>query len=127
MRVLVVDNETPHGVSLAERLAEQGHEAAVVADGQQALAHIERGVIDLVLADNKVPDFGGLELLRRIKSGPRPRTEVVLMSSNGSIRAAVEAVKSGAFDFVAKPLTSPEIAALVTRMEQQAQRGDRWK
>jgi DNA-binding NtrC family response regulator len=41
------------------------------------------------------------------------------MSANGSIRAAVEAVKSGAFDFVAKPLTAPEIAALVARMEQQ--------
>jgi DNA-binding NtrC family response regulator len=119
MRVLVVDHETEHGASLASDLASQGHETAVAPDATEALTRIQSGEFDLVFADVKTPDFGGLELLRRIKSGSRPDTEVVLMSANGSIRAAVAAVKSGAFDFVAKPLTSAEIAALVTRMEQQ--------
>ena len=122
MKVLVVDSETSHGASLADDLADQGHVTAVMVDGRDAVARVEREPFDLVFADIKISDLGGLELLRRIKGGKRPNTEVVLMSSNGSIRAAVEAVKSGAFDFVAKPLTSAEIAALVARMQQQRER-----
>lgn len=122
MKVLVVDSERSHGASLADDLADQGHITAVMTDVCDAAARVEHEQFDLVFADIKASELGGLELLRRIKAGARPDTEVVLMSSNGSIRTAVEAVKSGAFDFVAKPLTAAEIAALVQRMQQQRER-----
>ncbi len=124
MKVLIVDNESTSGVALADNLADQGHEPSVVYHGRDALAQIEQSDFDLVFADIKTPDFGGLELLRRIKGGRSRDTEVVLMSSNGSVGSAVEAVKSGAFAFVGKPLTSAEIAGIVARMECQQNRFD---
>ena len=119
MRVLVVDSDRTYGGSLAGDLAGQGHAAELADSGSEALAQLEQGGFDLVFADIRIPDQGGLEFLRSVKGGRRPETEVVLMSANGSIRAAVEAVKLGAFDFVAKPITPAELAALVARMQQR--------
>jgi DNA-binding NtrC family response regulator len=119
MRILVVDGEKANGTTLANDLVVQGHSPHVTADGRDALSRIEKEKFDLVFADVKAPELNGIELLRRVKGSARPKTAVVVMSANGSIRAAVEAVKLGAFDFVAKPLTAAEIAALVTRFQQQ--------
>jgi DNA-binding NtrC family response regulator len=119
MKILVVDGETSKSAHLADDLVEQGHQPTVTANGPDALARLEQEAYDIVFADIKTPRIDGMELLRRIKNNGPSGTEVVLMSSNGSIRAAVEAVKLGALDFVAKPLTAAEIAALVTRVQQQ--------
>jgi DNA-binding NtrC family response regulator len=119
MKILVIDRETAYAQQLAGEFTRQGHEPAVSGDANEAMARIQREAFDLVVADAKACGDGGSRLLRQAKAGPSPETEVVLMSDNGSIRAAVEAVKGGAFDFVAKPLTSAEIAAMIARLHRR--------
>jgi DNA-binding NtrC family response regulator len=119
MRILVVDGEKTQGQELAGDLVDQGHDPTVACSGPEALDQLQHSGFELVFADIKTPRIDGLELLRRIKDQGPCGTEVVLMSNNGSIRAAVEAVQLGALDFVAKPLTAAEIAAVVARVKHQ--------
>ncbi|MFV1967352.1 MAG: sigma-54-dependent transcriptional regulator [Pirellulaceae bacterium] len=116
MRILVVDSEAAAGSSLARELARQGHDPAIVRDGDEALVRLDGEHYELVFADTQAPKVDGIELLSRIKRRGRG-TEVVVMSANGSIPTAIEAVRLGAFDFVAKPLTSAEIAALLAKLK----------
>ena len=119
MRILVVDGDASQAASLAHDLAGLGHQPAVVSDGGEAIGRLVRENYDLVFVDVRSPVTGGLELLQWIQRGARSDTEVVIMSANGSVKAAEEAVRRGAFDFVAKPLALAEIAAIVARVQQR--------
>ena len=72
-----------------------------------------------MFADAKVPKIDGIELLRRIKQSPRADTAVVMMSSNGSIPVAVQAVKLGAFDFLKKPIPTEKLRALLSEIQRR--------
>ena len=74
---------------------------------------------DVVFADAKIPKVDGVELLRRIKQGSGTETHVVMMSSNGSIPVAVQAVKLGAYDFLKKPIPTDKLRSLLTDIERQ--------
>jgi DNA-binding NtrC family response regulator len=76
--------------------------------GADALEQLGREVFDLVVADLNMDDLSGLEVLRHIKQ-TSPDVEVVLMTAYGTIEAAVEAMKLGAFDFITKPFQAEEI------------------
>ena len=73
----------------------------------------------MVFADVKAPKIDGVELLRRIKQGSGAETHVVMMSSNGSIPVAVQAVKLGAYDFLKKPIPTEKLRSLLTDIERQ--------
>jgi DNA-binding NtrC family response regulator len=113
MRILVVDHEKVNRANLANKLTVHGHHLETVSDGQEALDRLQADAYDLVFADPKVPTVDGIELLRRIKSGDAPETEVIMMSSNGSIPVAVEAIKLGALDFVKKPIRAEQLLNLL--------------
>ncbi len=117
MRILVVDDEKIKRVTLADDLATQGHDVAAASDGEEALRHLESGPFDVVVTDLKMPKLDGIELLRRIKQGPWPDLEVIMMTAYGSIPVAVEAVKLGAFDFLTKPFRNEDIFPLLARIE----------
>jgi DNA-binding NtrC family response regulator len=117
MRILVVDDEEIKRITLADDLATQGHEVVSVGDGAEALQQLQQGRFDVVVTDLKMPKVDGLELLKRIKSGPWSDMEVILMTAYGSIPVAVEAVKLGAFDFLTKPFRNEDIFPLLARIE----------
>jgi len=117
MRILVVDDEKIKRITLAEDLAGQGHEVVAAADGEEALERFEQQRFDVVVTDLKMPKVDGLELLKRIKQGPRSDVEVIIMTAYGSIPVAVEAVKLGAFDFLTKPFRNEDIFPLLARIE----------
>jgi DNA-binding NtrC family response regulator len=121
MRILVVDDEKIKRVTLADDLATQGHEVVTAADGQEALDQLNVGRFDVVVTDLKMPKVDGLELLKRIKQGPLKDVEVIMMTAYGSIQMAVEAVKSGAFDFVTKPFRNEDVFPLLARIERESQ------
>src|SRR5258708_31136137 len=73
---------------------------------------------DIVIADLRLPNLSGAELLRKIKSR-LPATEVVIMTGHGSIESAVEAMKSGAYDYIQKPFRVEELRMLLRRMEEK--------
>jgi two-component system nitrogen regulation response regulator NtrX len=119
MKILVVDHEKVNRANLADKLAAHGHQPVTAADGQEALDRLLSESFDVVFTDAKVPNIDGVELLRRIKQGPRAETSVVLMSSNGSIPVAVQAVKLGAFDFLKKPIPTETLRSLLSEIGRQ--------
>jgi DNA-binding NtrC family response regulator len=119
MRILIADDEKIKRVTLADDLTSQGHDVVAVADGEQALGELEQTRFDVVVTDLKMPKVDGLELLKRIKQGRWPDMEVIMMTAYGSIPVAVEAVKSGAYDFITKPFRNEDIFPLLARIERQ--------
>jgi two-component system response regulator HydG len=102
--VLVVDDDESNRVTLERLLSREGYAVRHASHGREAL-EIARGEggADLVLTDLKMPGMTGLDLLRALRAVD-PDLEVVLMTAYGTVEAAVEAMKDGAYDFVAKPI-----------------------
>ena len=117
--VLIVDDE-PDMLQLLKRSLAPELDCAVetAPSGEAALQLLNRRPVDLVLADIKMPGMDGLELLDLIKQNHRDLT-VVMMTAFGSIETAVEAMKSGAYDFITKPFDHD---ALVIRLEKALER-----
>ncbi len=106
-RVLSVDDEEGIREFVAEVLGEAGHDVARAADAGEALAALEDGPFDLMLVDLKMPgELSGMDVLRRARA-EWPDMQVIVLTAHGSVSAAVEALKLGAFDFLEKPIASP--------------------
>lgn len=108
MKLLVADDDPTLREELAALLREDEHEVITAADGGEALRIVERESFDVALLDLRMPKATGLDVLRRLRV-VRPETAVVMITGEGTIDAAVEAMKGGAVDFVEKPY---EIEAL---------------
>jgi two-component system, NtrC family, response regulator AtoC len=116
-RILVVDDDAALRDSLALLLASEGYEVVTAADAPRALACLETPV-DVVLCDVRMPGMDGLELLpeliRRLPGAP-----VLLMSAYGSGDLAVEALKRGAFDYLAKPFQPAEVILAIKKARER--------
>jgi len=99
-RILVVDDEPGLLDVLQEHLSIGGYHVETALNGEAALAAIARSRPDVVLLDFHMPGMGGLELLRRIRALAR----VIMVTANTDVPAARETLKSGAFDYVTKPI-----------------------
>jgi two-component system response regulator FlrC len=114
-RILVVDDDDGVRAFLADSLSLAGHEVDQAGDGVEALERIAARAYPLVVTDLKMPRLDGLGLVDRIKKD-HPETEVIVVTAHGSVDSAVDAMKRGAFDFVQKPLSSPdELSELAAR------------
>jgi len=112
LAVLVVDDEPALREVLSLRIADWGYDVTTVADVAEAERVLDRQPPDLVLCDVVLPGGSGLELLKRIKRQD-PRLPVVMITAHGDIDRAVEAMKTGAADFLTKPLDYPVLQALL--------------
>jgi DNA-binding NtrC family response regulator len=113
-KVLVVDDEVEMLTLLRNYLTREGYEVRTAPSAETALQLLEDQDFDVVLTDLRMRGMDGLALVREIHAA-RPETQVVLMTAFGSIDTAVEAIKAGAYHFVAKPVKLPEVSALVHR------------
>jgi len=113
-RVLVVDDEAGTRESLSKVLAKEGYDVAAASDGREALNVVEKGGINVVLADVKMPRMDGVELLRAVKRYS-PDIEVILITGYGTVETAVEAMREGAYDFVLKPFRRVVITKAVSK------------
>lgn len=102
-RILVIDDEKSIRKTLREILEYENFKVDEAGDGAEGSAMAEKESYDIILCDIKMPKVDGMEALDRILKA-RPDTPVVMISGHGTIDTAVEAVKKGAFDFIAKPL-----------------------
>jgi two-component system, NtrC family, response regulator HydG len=107
-RILIVDDEAGMRRSLSIMLRRQGWSVVEAAGGEEAVELMGGDVFGLMIADLRMGTLSGLDLLRTVKQ-TNPSIEVILMTAFGTIEAAVEAMKLGAFDFVAKPFQPEEI------------------
>jgi two-component system, NtrC family, response regulator AtoC len=105
-QVLVVEDDDGMRGLLTQILEEGGLDVLVAEDGQRAVRVLEQHAPQAVLTDLKMPRMDGMELLRWIVR-ERPGLPVVVLTAFGTVPGAVEAMRLGAFDFLAKPLPSP--------------------
>ena len=118
-RVLVCDDEPNLRRVLAATLQREGYEVTLCADGQEALDAIERDGADVVVTDLVMPKIDGLTLLRKVVQR-HPDVPVIVITAHGRIDSAVEAMKAGAFDFVAKPFEHAELKAIIAKASRQS-------
>jgi two-component system, NtrC family, response regulator HydG len=112
--VLVVDDEAAVRYTLRSILEEEAISVIEAADGVAALELVDRGGVDLVLTDLRMPRMDGMALLSELGTRPgAPR--VIMITAYGSERLAVEAIKRGALDYFAKPFEAEEIVRVVAR------------
>ena len=102
-KILVVDDEKSIRNTLKDILETEEHQVVPAEDGPTALQHFDEQKFDVVLCDIKMQEMDGIEVLGKIleKSLDVP---VIMISGNGDIEIAVDAIKKGAFDFLEKPL-----------------------
>lgn len=113
-RILVVDDDPEMVDYLVEMLEGEGFVVFGAHSGRAALAFLETAAIDLVITDLEMPEMRGLELLEAIKTS-RAGALVIIMTAFGSIELAVQAVRAGACDFVAKPFHIEMLVLAVDR------------
>ena len=100
--ILVVDDELGIREGCRRVLSREGHQVVVAATGEQGWQEVQAGQFDLVLLDVMMPDIGGMELLERI-TGFDPNLVCIIITGYATIELAVQAIKQGAYDFIAKP------------------------
>jgi UDP-3-O-[3-hydroxymyristoyl] N-acetylglucosamine deacetylase len=112
--ILIVDDEDGVRESVREVLSDEGYRVVDTPDGTRVLELIAREKPGLVLLDIWMPQIDGIGLLKEIKS-KEPTINVVMISGHGNIHTAVTATKSGAFDFIEKPLSLDALLLTVQR------------
>lgn len=112
--ILVVDDEVGMATLLHNYLAREGYEVLTAPSAEIAMQTLEDHEVTLVITDLRMPGMGGMELVRALHTA-RPELQVILMTAFGSIDVAVEAVKTGAYHFVTKPVKLPELGAIVQK------------
>ncbi|BAU23862.1 chemotaxis protein CheY [Caldimicrobium thiodismutans] len=108
IRILVIDDEILIRTALQGILTSHGFEVRVCETGLKALTLLAKEFFDVVLLDLKLPDYDGLELLKEIKA-LTPDTGVIIITAYAEVKSAVQAIKDGAFDYLAKPFQEEEL------------------
>ncbi len=111
---LVVDDDRSVRYSLTRLFEGRGLEVETARSGEEALDKLQHLDVDVVLMDIKMSGMSGLEALPRMKD-LAPRVPVILMTAYGTTESAIEAMKSGAFDYVLKPFDIPKMCKIVER------------
>lgn len=107
-KILVVDDEEVVRLSHIRTLATIHCDVEVVRDGKEALQVMERRPVDVVLLDLRMPGMDGMSVLKTIKHR-WPETEVVIITGYPNLETAKEAVRLGAYDYLAKPVGPDEV------------------
>jgi two-component system response regulator HydG len=118
-RILVVDDQRNMRATTAMLLRASGYQVHEAEGGEQALGMLGERSADLMLTDLKMEPMDGLTLLKRATE-LSPRTQVILMTAYGSIESAVEAMRTGAYDYITKPFKEGELLHRVQKALERA-------
>ena len=113
-KLLVVDDDSLIRRSLAEMLRGEGYAVSEASTGAEALRVFAQVAPDLVITDFNMPEVDGLQLLRELRAR-KPELPVILVTGYGTVEQAVEAMKSGAYDYVSKPILDDEMKIAIRR------------
>src|ERR1700752_387536 len=114
-RVLVVEDEPTTRLGLTELVSTWGFATDSAADGQEALQRITTFRPSIIISDLVMPRMGGLELLRALKDEGNALT-VVILTAQGTVETAVEAIKEGAYDYLTKPVEPQRLKILLDKI-----------
>lgn len=112
--ILVIDDEENIRNGLAANFEMEDYNVRTASNGKQGLELLSKGDIDLVVTDLRMDGISGEEVLRRVTT-EMPGIPVIVLTGHGSIDAAVDAMKNGAYDFLTKPLNLDQLNAIVKR------------
>ena len=118
LNILVVEDGQSQREMLRDFLRKEGHVVGEAENGEQAIRRIREGHYDLILLDYRMPGMDGIQVLRAVK-GINPEIDIVIVTAEGTIDMAVEAMKAGAFDYITKPVEFDELLLLVARVSER--------
>ncbi len=113
--VLIVDDEDATRSLCHDVVTDSGLRTRTASTTEQALEILDQMPVDILITDLRVPQIGGLELLKRVRSN-YPQTAVLVLTQYGTIESAVEATRLGAADYITKPFHIPELRSKLDRM-----------
>ena len=120
-KILIVDDDQDITTMLEDRLQASDYGTIVASDGIQALEKVEQEAPHLMLLDLDMPRLGGLDVLKRLPTVKQAEDiPVIVMTAHGSIEAAVEAMKHGAYDFLTKPLDKDHLLIVIGKALERA-------
>jgi len=114
VKILLIEDDAGIVMTLCRVLGEEGHEVKVERRGDAGLERARTEAFDVVITDMKLPGLTGLELVRKLHA-VHSRLPIILMTAYGTTETAIEATKSGAYDYVLKPFEMPEMIELVEK------------
>lgn len=117
-KVLIVEDEENERSGLAELLSAWGYRTETAKDGLEGLEKAAAWSPGIVLTDFKMPRMDGMELLQRLAEQPQP-IAVVLLTAQGNIDIAVDAMKGGAYDFIQKPVDTARLKQILQNAARQ--------
>src|SRR5438067_9618480 len=117
-KVLIVEDEENERTGLAELVQAWGYRTDTAKDGLEALEKMTSWLPGIVITDYKMPRMNGMELLERLEEQSEP-VAVVLLTAQGSIDTAVDAMKSGAYDFLTKPVDPARLRSILANATRQ--------
>ena len=107
-RILVIDDDQDICLLLSRYLTKNGYSVTTAGRGSIAKEHLAAQRFDLVLCDHRLPDTDGVQMVQHIKA-TSPDTQVIIITGYSDVRLAVELMRRGAFDYIAKPLYPDEL------------------
>ena len=117
-KVLVVDDDRGFAEAMVERLQLHDYDAAACFSGREAAERVQSARIDVVVLDLMMPDMDGIQTLDRIKKAS-PLTEVILLSANTTLMAAVDGMRRGAFEYLTKPCDADTMTRKIDEAHQR--------
>lgn len=117
-RVLIVEDDATLRRALCDTIEFGGYQVIDASNGKEALVHLERESVDLVISDVQMDEMDGTELLQAVRRRS-PQLPFVMMTAHGSVRDAVQAMRDGATDYLQKPFEAEVLLDMVSRMESQ--------
>ncbi len=113
-KVLLIEDDPGIAETLQRVLADENFEVIVRRRGDEGLAHAANGSVNVVITDLRLPGMNGLDITRRIRA-VQPRVPVILITAFGTTDTAIEATKFGAYDYLLKPFSIPQLIELVRK------------
>ncbi len=120
IELLIVDDDEQLRQTLARRFQRQGLKVTQAARGEEALQQAADQRFDVALLDLNLPGMSGVELLGRLKER-QPELEALLLTAHGSVETAIQAMKRGAYDYLAKPFHLPELEIHIQKAYEKVQ------
>ncbi len=121
IRLLLVDDEEGFRETISKRMARRGINPEHAGNGEECFAILGQKEIDVVVLDVKMPGMSGIEVLDRIKER-YPRTEVILLTGHATTSDGVDGIKTGAFDYLTKPVELDHLLGKIKQAYDKIQR-----
>lgn len=118
LSILVVEDGKSQREMLCEFLSGEGFDVSDVDRGDKALERVKNGYFDLLLLDFKMPGMDGMQVLEEVKR-INPEIDVIMMTAYGTVETAVKAIKTGAADYITKPIELEEMLILIEKISER--------